>query len=52
MADNEDANVEELPEPEDQVSFSGPCTCEHEREQHGWGSCNVEGCNCEAGWEE
>lgn len=38
--------------PEDAAVFSGPCTCEHEPEQHGWGSCGVDGCACEAGWEE
>jgi len=34
------------------ASFVGPCTCEHEEEDHGWGSCGVEGCECQAGWEE
>lgn len=43
---------EDEPIPEDHVSFVGPCTCLHEREQHGWGMCDVEGCDCEAGWEE
>ena len=28
------------------------CTCEHEEDQHGWGSCDVEGCDCLGGWEE
>lgn len=37
---------------EDAVSFVGPCTCEHTPEQHSWGCCAVEGCECEAGWEE
>lgn len=37
---------------EEQVYFIGPCTCEHEQEEHGWGGCNVEGCDCNAGWEE
>ena len=38
--------------------FIGRCTCEHEPEEHGWGSCDrgpgspTEGCDCEAGWEE
>ncbi len=32
--------------------FNGPCTCEHGEDEHGWGSCDVEGCDCEAGWEE
>ena len=29
------------------IYFIGPCTCEH-----GWGSCDVDGCECEAGYEE
>lgn len=45
-------------------SFEGTCTCEHDAEQHGWGSCEVavtaggpggQGllpCQCEAGWVE
>lgn len=28
------------------------CTCDHEPEQHSWGGCVVEGCPCEAAWEE
>lgn len=28
------------------------CTCEHEPGEHGWGSCDVDGCLCEGGWEE
>lgn len=32
--------------------FVGPCTCEHDEDAHGWGSCDVQGCDCEAGWEE
>lgn len=38
--------------PEDHVTFAGPCTCEHEPEQHGWTGCDAEGCECEAHWEE
>jgi hypothetical protein len=38
--------------PEDVAAFIGPCTCDHEPEQHGWGSCDQDGCTCEAGWEE
>jgi hypothetical protein len=26
------------------------CTCDHEPEEHGWGECNIEGCDCEGGW--
>jgi hypothetical protein len=36
---------------EEQTYFVG-CTCEHDPEQHGWGSCDVEDCACEGGWEE
>jgi len=32
--------------------FIGPCTCLHDMEEHGWGSCDADGCYCEAGWEE
>lgn len=28
------------------------CTCEHEPEEHGWMSCEVEDCPCEGAWEE
>lgn len=35
-----------------EAHFAGPCTCDHDEEQHGWGSCDVDGCSCEAGWEE
>jgi hypothetical protein len=38
--------------PEEQVAFIGPCTCDHEPEEHSWGSCDQDGCACEAGWEE
>jgi hypothetical protein len=46
--------MEDDDEPEFEYSaiFAGSCTCDHEREEHGWGSCNVEDCECEAGWEE
>lgn len=37
--------------PEDHVSFVD-CTCDHDPDEHGWGSCDVEGCPCEGGWEE
>jgi integrase len=36
---------------EERTYFVG-CTCDHERERHGWGECLVEGCPCEGGWEE
>ena len=36
--------------------FVGDCTCDHEMDAHGWGSCycveNDVECPCEAGWEE
>lgn len=49
---------------EDQTYFVGTCTCDHDQEQHSWGSCDVVmrvpgiarvreiECPCEAGWEE
>ena len=43
---------EEAFDEEECTSFVGPCSCDHEDEQHGWGSCSVDGCECEAGWEE
>ena len=42
---------EEEEEYSDWVAFVGPCTCAHDEEEHGWGSCS-DGCDCEAGWEE
>lgn len=35
--------------PEDLVYFEGPCTCDHAREQHDWGGCDVDGYECEHG---
>jgi hypothetical protein len=30
----------------------GPeCSCEHETVEHGYSSCEVDGCPCEARWE-
>jgi hypothetical protein len=26
------------------------CTCEHTGAEHGWGTCEVEGCRCRGGW--
>ncbi len=38
---------------EEQPYFrSAYCTCEHESEEHSWDGCKVEGCKCEANWEE
>jgi hypothetical protein len=34
---------------EEQIWFIGPCTCDHDREEHGWGSCDVDDCDCKAG---
>lgn len=28
------------------------CTCDHEPYEHGWMSCEVEGCPCEGHYEE
>ncbi len=36
---------------EEYVSFAD-CSCDHDKEDHGWGSCDVESCPCEGGWEE
>jgi hypothetical protein len=47
---DEDSSDEQ--EWEESSSFVGPCTCEHDMDEHTWGSCNVEDCPCEAGWEE
>ena len=56
--DNEpEPDVDEFDYP---VSFDGPCTCVHDSESHGWGSCGVIDiineveveCPCEAGWTE
>jgi hypothetical protein len=49
--DDCDENEEEC-DYEDHVYFNGLCSCEHEREEHGWGSCDVTDCPCEGGWEE
>lgn len=37
---------------EERPTFQGECTCEHDRDEHTWGACDVDGCPCEAGWEE
>ena len=47
MADDDESEC-----PEEQIYFGGTCTCQHDHEDHGWGHCSVEGCDCEAGWEE
>ena len=38
-------------EDESQTYFCD-CTCEHEESKHGWGHCEVDGCDCKGGWEE
>ena len=48
MSDDEDDIEQDY---EEQASFVG-CTCEHTDDQHGWGSCDVDNCPCEGGWEE
>lgn len=45
--DEDDIDGEEYP-----IYFEGPCTCEHEPDEHGWGGCEQYGCQCEAGWYE
>lgn len=42
---------EEEFEYEDTVTFVD-CTCKHKPEEHTWGACEVEDCECEGGWEE
>ncbi len=37
---------------EEHSYFMGLCTCDHTEEQHSWGDCDYEGCECQAGWEE
>jgi len=39
-------------DPDDYPTSFEDCTCEHDPEDHGWGVCNVEGCECEGGWTE
>jgi hypothetical protein len=48
MADDED----EQEWGDGATSFVGPCTCDHDADEHTWGHCDVEDCECEAGWEE
>lgn len=49
----EDDEINEIYGDDDRVSFpSGECECEHEPDRHGWMGCRVEGCHCEASWEE
>jgi hypothetical protein len=36
---------------EPRVSFWG-CNCDHYPDEHGWGSCDVDDCECGGGWEE
>jgi len=43
--------MEDYEEEQDYQYFTG-CTCDHDQDQHGWGCCLVEGCDCEGGWEE
>ena len=37
---------------EEQEAYLVGCTCVHESDEHGWGGCEVEGCDCEGAWEE
>jgi len=46
------ADDEETGEYEEWAGFVGLCTCEHNEEEHSWGSCDQPNCDCEAGWEE
>jgi hypothetical protein len=38
--------------PEDNGIFVGPCTCEHFPSEHGYMTCLIVNCDCEAHWEE
>lgn len=48
-ADNTDDDFEV--EYEEHSYFIG-CTCKHEPEEHTWGECMAEDCECLGGWEE
>jgi hypothetical protein len=57
MTDIEGPENPDFPEPEDgeleeEYTYFIGCTCEHPSDQHGYGHCEVEGCDCEGGWEE
>jgi hypothetical protein len=57
MTDIEGPEDPDFPEPEDgefdeEYTYFVGCTCEHPSDLHGWGHCEVEGCDCEGGWEE
>lgn len=52
MADDEAPDPFDNPDYELPVSFEGPCTCEHTPGEHGWVGCKVDGCACDAHWEE
>ena len=41
-----------IDEPFEYQSYFCDCTCVHLQDQHGWGSCLIEDCPCEGGWEE
>ena len=43
--------INEYEDFEEQVVFVD-CTCDHDPEEHGYGSCNVENCTCKGGFEE
>lgn len=32
--------------------FFVDCTCDHDADDHGWMSCNVQNCLCKGHWEE
>lgn len=49
MSDDSD-EIDDYVCPED-LAYCAECTCDHEPEQHGWLSCEVEGCACEGHWE-
>ncbi len=36
----------------DDITYFGGCTCDHREDEHGWGGCEVPGCECKGHWEE
>lgn len=47
----EDTSEEEAAEYQG-ASFYGECTCEHDADDHGWETCDADGCPCTAHWED
>jgi hypothetical protein len=43
---------DELIETESAYFDPDECTCEHDRDDHGYGGCEMDDCDCEGHWEE